>query len=57
MFSAYDALFLIWKKRESQRKVSTEFGIGRDTIRGWEDAFLRQGAIGFLRIPGLVEVD
>ena len=56
-FPAYDALFRIWKKRESQRKVAAEFGIGRDTLRGWEDAFLRHGAIGFLRIPGLVEVD
>jgi hypothetical protein len=56
-FPVYDALFRIWKKRESQRKVAAEFGLGRDTLRGWEDAFLRHGAIGFLRIPGLVEVD
>ncbi len=56
-FQAYDALFRIWKKRESQRKVSVELGIGRDTIRGWEASFLRYGAIGFLCLPGLVEVD
>ena len=56
-FQTYDALFRIWRKRESQRKVSVESGVGRDTIRGWEEAFLRQGAIGFLQIPGHVEVD
>lgn len=56
-FQAYDALFGIWKKRASQRKVSAQFGIGRDTIRGWEDTFVRHGTIGFLRMPGLVEVD
>jgi hypothetical protein len=56
-FQAYDALFRIWKKRESQRKVSEEIGTGRDAIRGWENAFLRYGALGFLRMPGLVEVD
>ncbi len=56
-FQVYDALFRTWKKRESQRKVSAELGIGRDTIRGWEAAFLRHGAIGFLRLPSLVEVD
>jgi hypothetical protein len=56
-FQAYDALFLIWRKRESQRKVSAQLGIGRDTIRGWEDAFVRHGAIGFLRMPAVVEVD
>lgn len=33
-FQAYDALFRIWRKRESQRKVSVESGVGRDTIRG-----------------------
>ena len=56
-FQAYDALFLIWRKRESQRKVSAQLGVGRDTIRGWEDAFVRHGAIGFLRMPAVVEVD
>jgi len=56
-FQAYDALLRIWKKRESQRKVSAAIGAGRDTIRGWENTFLRYGAIGFLQMPGFVEVD
>ncbi len=56
-FRVYEALFRVWKKRESQRKVATESGLGRDTIREWEEAFLRYGAIGFLRMPKLVEVD
>ncbi len=56
-FQAYDTLWRIWKKRESQRNVSAELGIGRDTLRGWENSFLRYGAVGFLRMPSLVEVD
>ncbi|MCP4410315.1 MAG: hypothetical protein GY807_21725 [Gammaproteobacteria bacterium] len=56
-FSAYEALYRIWRKRESQRYVAAELGVGRSTLKEWEKAFVEYGAIGLLSCPPLVDVD
>ena len=46
--SAYEALTLIWKKRQSLRGVAEKYAVGRDTVKQWQQDFVRYGALGLL---------
>ncbi|KKK61281.1 hypothetical protein LCGC14_3015900, partial [marine sediment metagenome] len=45
---AYEALTLICKKRQSLRGVAEKYAVGRDTVKQWQQDFVRYGALGLL---------
>ena len=46
--NAYEAITQIWKKRQSIRSVADEHEVSRDTVKSWQQDFVRYGAIGLL---------
>ena len=46
--NAYEAITQIWKKRQSLRSVADEHEVSRDTVKSWQQDFVRYGAIGLL---------
>ena len=46
--NAYEAITLIWKRRQSIRSVAEKYEVSRDTIKRWQQDFVRYGAIGLL---------
>jgi hypothetical protein len=56
-FSAYDSLYKIWVKRKSQRAVAASLHIGKDTVKNWEDSFVKYGALGLLAKLSYMDVD
>lgn len=55
--SAYEAITQIWKKRQSIRTVAAEFKVSRNTIKNWQQNFIRYGAIGLLTEISSIPVD
>ena len=56
-FDSYKTIRRIWQHRESQRQVSSLLGLSRNTIKEWEESFVKYGAIGLMQIPIMVETD
>ena len=56
-FKSYEALYQLWAKRQTQKKVAQSLQISRETLRGWQDSFLLYGAIGLLPKLSYVRVD
>jgi hypothetical protein len=56
-FQAYDALYRIWVKRDSQRMVAESLCISRQKIKKWENDFVDHGTVGLLPELSFVEVD
>jgi hypothetical protein len=56
-FTAYEALYRVWKKRQPQRSVVHSLAISRNTLRKWEENFVRYGALGLLTPLPDVHVD
>ncbi len=55
--SAYEALRLIWKKRQSLRTVAEKCSVARDTVKQWQQDFIRYGALGLLPEISYIPVD
>lgn len=56
-FSAYKALYDIWKRKQSQRQISETLKVGRKTVKKWESDFEIYGAIGLLPKLSYSEID
>lgn len=56
-FRTYSALYEIWAKRKSQRKVSSSLGISRKILKNWETTFVDYGAVGLLPELSHIKVD
>lgn len=56
-FKSYEALYQLWAKRQTQKKVAQSLRISKKTLRGWQDSFLLYGAIGLLPKLSYVRVD
>jgi len=56
-FKSYEALYQLWVKRRSQKKVAQALRIGKDTLKRWEDRFLCYGTIGLLPKLSDVHID
>ncbi len=56
-FKSYEALYLLWVKRQSQKKLAQSLRIGKDTLKRWENSFLCYGAMGLLPKLSYVHVD
>ncbi len=54
---AYEVITQIWKRRKSIRSLSEEHGISRDTVKRWQQDFVRYGAIGLLAEISYIAVD
>ena len=46
--SAYEVVRLIWKRRQSLRKLAEKYAVRRDTVKQWQQDFIRYGALGLL---------
>ncbi len=53
-FKAYQSIYETWKKRKSQRETAASLKISRDTLKKWEDGFVKYGTMGFCRICRLL---
>jgi len=56
-FKSYEALYQLWAKRQTQKKVAQSLHISKETLKGWQDSFLLYGAIGLLPKLSYVRVD
>lgn len=56
-FKAYEALYNIWVRRQSQRQVAKLFSVSRETLKVWERNFVDVGTIGLLPSLSFIEVD
>ena len=56
-FTAYEALYQLWIKRQSQKVVVESFRIAKATLKKWEDRFTWYGAMGLLPNLSSVRVD
>jgi hypothetical protein len=56
-FAAYEALYRVWVKRQSQREVAEAFSVSRTTLKEWEENFVAHGAIGLLPSLSFVDID
>ena len=55
--SAYEVMTLIWKRRQSIRSVAEKHAVSRDTVKNWQQDFVRYGAIGLLAEITSIPVD
>jgi transposase len=56
-FTAYQALYQLWVKRQSQKAVAESFRIAKSTLKKWEARFVRHGTVGLLPKVSYVRVD
>lgn len=56
-FTAYEALYQLWVKRQTQKVVAGSFRISKDSLKKWEDRFTWHGAMGLLPKLSDVRVD
>jgi len=56
-FQNYESIFRVWKKRETQRNVTSSLSMSRTTFKELESAFEEHGTVGLLTLPGIVEVN
>lgn len=56
-FTAYQALYQLWIKRQPQKVVVGSFRIAKATLKKWEDRFTWYGAMGLLPNLSYVRVD
>ncbi|MEA1991361.1 MAG: transposase [Thermodesulfobacteriota bacterium] len=56
-FKSYEALYQLWAKRQTQKKVAQSLRISKKTLKGWQNSFLLYGAIGLLPKLSYVRVD
>ena len=56
-FTAYEALYQLWIKRQTQKVVVGSFRIAKDSLKKWEDRFTWHGAMGLLPKLSYVHVD
>ena len=56
-FHSYDALYKIWRKRQSQRMVAEHLTICRATLKKWQEHFVDHGTVGLLPELSYVDVD
>jgi hypothetical protein len=56
-FQAYEVIRRIWRKRQSQRNISTAFNVHRTIIKKWETNFVHHGVMGLLQLPPFLKVD
>ena len=56
-FDAYKALHKVWKKGSSQREVIGVLNKGRESLKQWEQDFVRYGTVGLLPNLSQISVD
>jgi len=56
-FKSYEALYQLWVRRQTQKKVAQSLRISKKTLKRWQDSFLLYGAIGLLPKLSYVRVD
>jgi len=56
-FIAYEALYQLWVKRQTQKAVVESFRISKNRLKKWEDRFIWHGAMGLLPKLSSVRVD
>jgi transcriptional regulator with XRE-family HTH domain len=56
-FEAYEALYRVWKKRSSQREVAGALNISRQSLKQWEQDFVRYGTVGLLPKLSQLSID
>ena len=56
-FTAYQALYQLWVKRQPQKTVVGSLRISKNALKKWEDRFTGYGAIGLLPKLSFITVD